>query len=249
MITVVRNRLAAGAALVAAVLAGPAAPPSGAEVSREAYLTRGAEVVVSSCSFDAPPITETRCDVYLVLWAQIAFSEGGRPDLSAVPWGAYVEHHVNLERPDGTGETLLAEVGFAPTDGSFDSRHRSSASMDAVDVPMFAEDRDTGQATSTPTGNTVHLGDFTWTASSPTYVWGSDGPKFDAPRHLRLPCGHLNLLAHQKVTFGAVSGTIDGRSIDDLFQLGQTVDGEPVGGAGAIFDNALRIHVVDPCVT
>jgi hypothetical protein len=235
-------------ALVATPAIASAQPPVGQQV-RE--LAQGANVVVSDCPFEdiGPPPTDVVCETYVVWWVRYAVTEHGRPDLERAPWHALVEHYVELVHPDGSGENLLAEAGEASTTGTFD-RRLQAAHMDAVDVEMFLADPDTGQLTEMPprpSGNTVGLGDFTWTAASPIYRWGNDGPVFEGTRHVRTPCGHLHLFAHQTLTVGHATGAIEGRSIDELFQLVQLPGLSPADGTAYIFDNAFQIKETSRC--
>lgn len=228
-------------------LAGPAAAKPETETGRE--LSRGTRLVVGDCPFEdtGPPAADVRCETWIVWWTQSAWSTQGHPDIDDAPWRAFVEHYVDLAHSDGTDEQLVAEWGDVNGTGTYDARHLRYAHLDAVAVPMFEVDEH--GITSTPTGNTVHLDDFDWTAVSGTYVWGSDGPLFDGNRHVRLPCGHVSFLAHQKLTVGYVTGSIDGRSIDEYFQQIEIEGVEPADGTGYIFDNAFQIHEVDRCAS
>jgi hypothetical protein len=245
--------MAAASVLAAALasLSGSDAAGAASGHAQERELARGAQVVTGDCPLggDWTPPTDVRCEAYVVWWSQFASSATGRPDLDHARFLALVEHYVDVVHPDGNFDNLVAEHGGAATTGTFDARTLRSAHMDAVDVPMFLADPESGSTTDTPSGNTVHLGGFTWTAASRIYRWGNDGPVFGGLRHLRTPCGHLHLFAHQTLTVGDVTGTIEGRSIDELFQLVQIPGLTPSNGTGYIFDNAFRIQEVDRCAS
>jgi hypothetical protein len=199
----------------------------------ERELAQGARVVVGDCPLGefTPPV-DTVCEAYVVWWVRVETSTGPHPDRA--PWHARVEHDFAVVHPDGTADELFFEVGEAITTGTYDERHLRTAHMDAVDVPLPGSN------------DVVHLGDFDWTAESDTYVWGANGPVWGQP-HESWGCGHGNFLAHQKVTIGSVSGTIDGQSIDEMDQLVQFPGLQPTDATGAIFDSAFRYHVVDRC--
>jgi hypothetical protein len=240
--------LAGLAATLCATPAGAATPREPQSSFRE--LARGAIVVVSpNCPFgDFVPEEDTRCDTYVVWYVQNAGSPLGHPDIEEFEFHAEVDHFVDLVHPDGTFENLLAEFGVAATSGAYDEQHLTSARMDAVDVPMMTFDDDTGDLV--PNGTTTTLGTFTWTAASPIYVWGNDGPALGGgPRHTQTPCGPIDAFAHQKDTVGYVTGTINGSSISDFFQEVQIPGLEPADGTGYIFRNAFKFHFVDHCAT
>jgi hypothetical protein len=236
--------------LAAAAPAGAATSTASDTQSSFRELARGAIVVVSpNCPFgDFAPEQDTQCDTYVVWYVQNAGSTLGHPDIEESAFHAEVDHFVDVVHPDGTFVNVLTEFGVAAASGTYDEQHLTSARMDAVEIPMMTIDGDTGDPV--PNGTTTSLGTFTWTAASPIYVWGNDGPALGGgPRHIQTPCGPIGTLAHQKDTVGYVTGTINGASIDNFFQQIQIPGIEPTDGTGYIFDNAFKFHFVDHCTT
>ena len=157
----------------------------------------------------------------------------------------FVALYTHLRYQVSPGEDLSFEFGVT-TDvvGSYDKIHLTSAHMDGATVEMNDVDLQTGEVT--PTGETVTLGPFTWTAATSTYRSGNDGPDLDElmPPNVRDRCHTTVSQAHQKLTRAYVTGTVDGVPISTYY--GESADttelpGAPEDAHGAIFNSWFRL--------
>jgi hypothetical protein len=242
-------RWIAFSALIASAFAVPVHATATATTFHYKEFAQGAQVIYSDCPFgDWLPSIDTACTYYTVYWVKFSrTTEGGSIGRRSADWHAEYSKETDLVHPDGSGYPLAIEAGFAPTAGTYDKTHLGSAHMDAVTIPVQIIDPETGVAS--PSGRSVSLSAFNWTAQSPTYQYGNDGPAFGpAPHHQSGPCETTNSLAHQKVRVGSVTGSVDGKSLSDFYLLPQIPGQDPPDAGGVIFNNWFHINDVTHCV-
>ena len=167
-------------------------------------------------------------------------------DQSNTTGAACFEHFEALIHPDGTADELPPEFGCAyPVGGAYDRSSLSFARMGGVTIALDVVNETTGEVT--PTGRSVVLGPFEWTAASGVYVYGNDGPfpfGFDMPPRLLVdPCATAVFNRHQRFTTARVSGSIDGISVAAYGAAYLPWPGTgPSDALGAVFD--LRLNIV-----
>jgi hypothetical protein len=238
--------LVVGAVLMASLMTTVPDAAAAASTFRYDVFAQGADVIFSpNCPFDLVQPAGTVCDVYTVLYAREATAVGGAE--SSAPFLAKIYHETDVQlNPDGSGPTIAFELGTAPVAGSYDVSHLTRAQMAAVDIPMSSINL--ASEALTPNGRTVHLGPFTWTAASGTYLYGNNGPALgDGQRHLATHCETTNNLVHQKFTVGYVTGSLDGASIATDHQEEQIPGQQPADGTGYIFNNWFHYNDVTHC--
>lgn len=122
-------------------------------------------------------------------------------------WALAAVRHT-LTFPGGGGDPTESEVVEGFTDHptvTFDRQHLSTAHLLAQDVPMAD-------------GSTLDV-EATWTATSPRFVYGNDGPSlvdFGRVRHLHEPCLNEISQGHQKFRLAHVHTVLNGVPVDDL---------------------------------
>jgi hypothetical protein len=229
-----------GTVLVAGLLTSPAVAATPFHFKEFA---QGAIVSWSTCPGEDPPATPTVCHDYSVWYVRsdAALGEGavGPVNRGKEQFDALYEDFEYLIVPDDEGVDLALTYGRAAVVGYFDKTHLTRAGMSAVTLPLIDVDLETGAET--PTGRSVSLGAFSWTAASPIYRYGNDGPVFDGRQHVSDSCETFNAFAHQRFTLGSVTGTVDGVPINDLAPVPQVPNLEPSGAPGGIFNNWLRV--------
>jgi hypothetical protein len=94
----------------------------------------------------------------------------------------------------------------------------------------------------TPTGETLTLGPFTWTAATGIYRFGNDGPVYDEFPDVRDRCHTTVTLAHQKFRVAHVTGSVEGLQLDTLYPQHVLPD-QPENTPGVIFNNWF--HLID----
>jgi hypothetical protein len=204
---------------------------------------QGAIVSWTTCPGTEPPPTPTVCHDYSVWYVRSdgTLGEGavgplnrGKEQLQAL-----YEDFEYLLVPDDEDVDISNTYGRTDVAGYFDTTHLTRAGMSAVSIPLFEVDLETG--VETPTGKYVELGEFRWTAASPIYRYGNDGPVFDGRQHVSNRCETFNADAHQRFTLGSVTGTVDGVPLSDLATIPQVPDLEPSDAPGGIFNNWFRV--------
>jgi hypothetical protein len=144
--------------------------------------------------------------------------------------------------PNGEGEDLSLSYGSsADVVGFYDKAHLTSAGMSGATIELLDVDLETGAETTT--GRSVTLGAFRWTAASPIYRYGNDGPALDDDRHVSSRCQTFNANFHQHFSLGYVTGSVDGVPLSDLATVPQIPELEPSDAPGGIFNNWF--HIVD----
>jgi hypothetical protein len=107
-----------------------------------------------------------------------------------------------LSFPGGDGEPEESDVGQGfreNADVDFDQQHLASATVRAPDLALSD-------------GTTVDL-EATWTATSPRFHWGNDGPaleEFGLVRHLKEECLNMVAQGHQNYRPARVDAVVDG---------------------------------------
>lgn len=205
---------------------------------------QGAIVSWTTCpESEAPPSIPTVCHERSVwyLRSDATLGEGavGPVNRGKEQFEALYEDFAYLYVPDGDGVDLSRTYGRTQVAGYFDATHLTKAGMSAVSIPLIDVDLETGEET--PTGTTVELGEFRWTAESPIYRFGNDGPVFDGRQHVSNRCQTFNADAHQRFTLGSVTGTVDGVPLSDVATIPQVPELEPSEAPGGIFNNWLRV--------
>src|SRR5215203_3593859 len=234
--------LVVAAMATAIVLAsGPQAKAANSHTFHLRHPGQGALAIYSTCPFDGPlPPDISVCDYYTVWYLRETWVFGGGAlGMAQQPFVAVFQH----EKWDAKEDRLLSlEFGETPdVVGSYDKTHLSYAHFDAVTVEMNDFDLQTGEAT--PTGETVTLGPFTWTAATGIYRFGNDGPELDnLPPNVRDRCHTTVSHAHQKFRIAHVTGTVEGLQLDTLYPNHWLPD-QPENTPGAIFNNSF--HVMD----
>jgi hypothetical protein len=232
-----------GTVLVAGLLT---APEAAATPFHYKEFSQGAVVSWTSCPESDPPSTTTVCHDYTVYYARFdaALGEGA---LGAVNRGkqafvAQYEDFAWLFDPDGEGEDLSLTAGSsADVVGFYDKTQLTSAGMSGATIELMDIDLETGAET--PTGRSVTLGAFSWTAASPIYRFGNDGPVLEGDRHVSNPCQTFNGNFHQQFTLGYVTGSVDGVPLSESAMFPQVPELEPSDAPGGIFNNWF--HIVD----
>jgi hypothetical protein len=236
-----RCALGIGAVLLVGLLPAPAAVATPFHFKEFA---QGAVVSWTTCPEDDPPSVPTVCHDYTVYYARFDSTAGegsvGSLDRSGEPFVAQYEDFAYLFVPDGEGVDISLRYGSsADVVGFYDKTHLTRAGMSGATLQLIDVDLETG--TETATGSTVALGEFSWTAESPVYRYGNDGPVFDGRQHVSDACQTFNADAHQRFTLGSVTGSVDGVPLSDEATIPQVPDLEPTGAPGGIFDNWFRI--------
>ena len=236
-----------GALLVAGAVTAPDAAVAVGPPLHFKEFSQGAVVSWTSCPGEEPPPVPTVCHEYKVWYfrGDGVVEEGavGPLDRAKAQFQVQYEDLEHLSVPDEEGVDLSWTLGeSADVVGYYDKTHLTRAGMNAVTLPLTRFDIVTGAET--PAGN-VSLGAFAWTAASPVYTFGNDGPVFDDRPHESTRCETFNANAHQRFTLGSVTGTVDGVPISDLATIPQVPDLEPAGAVGGIFNNWFRIVDVD----
>ena len=196
---------------------------------------------------EEPPPAPTICHEYEVWYVRFDAVAGesalGPVNRGKKPFEALYTDFEVLSDPDEEDVELLSLTTGRSTDvvGYFDKTHLTRASMGAVTVPLMDVNLETG--VETPTRKNVELGAFSWTAASPIYRFGNDGPVFDDAPHLSNRCQTFNAQAHQRFTLGSVTGSVDGVPISEFALVPQVPDLEPSDAPGGIFNNWF--HLVD----
>jgi hypothetical protein len=234
--------LVAAMATAIVLASGPQAKAANSHTFHSREPAQGANALYSTCPFDdgtIPPNTSV-CDDYLVWYFRAnPVLGGGALGMAQQPFVARFEHF----RWDVIEDRLISYAFGETPDvvGSYDKTHLSYAHFDGATVEMNNVDLQTGEAT--PTGETVTLGPFTWTAATGIYRFGNDGPTFDdeAP-DVRDRCHTTVTHAHQRFTIAHVRGTVEGLQLDTLYTQ-QFLPGQPENTPGAIFNN--HFHVID----
>ena len=204
------RRLSFGLAVAAVVVAVlPASASSSGNTSITRVRTDGfAEALFGCPAFFNPAGTACR-ETHVEIFREAETTDGG--PIPNNPWGVFVESYGLIFTSDDPNVPPIGPIDYAsgfllnPTI-SFDAQHLSSASVDAS-VPM--SDGSTA---------VVHA---TWSATSPTEVFGNDGPGLAdiGPRHNVDSCVTANNNAHQTLRFATVTGTLNGapfRSYSDF---------------------------------
>jgi hypothetical protein len=229
-----------GTVLVASLLASPDAYATPFHFKEFA---QGANVSWTTCPGSKPPPTPTVCHDYTVWYVRFdsTLGEGavGPLNRGKRQFDALYEDFEYLSIPHDDGVGLSLTNAHTHVTGEFDKTHLTRAGMSAVTMPLMDVDLQTG--VQTPTGKYVELGEFTWTAASPIYRYGNDGPLFDDLHHVSNRCRTFNAHAHQHFTLGSVTGTVDGVPLSDLATITQVPDLEPSDAPGGIFNNWFRI--------
>src|SRR5215211_6340686 len=209
--------LVAAMATAIVLASGPQAKAANSHNFHIRHPGQGALIYYSTCPFDdgtIPPNISV-CDDYSVWYLRETWAFGGGAlGMAQQPFVAIFDH----ARWDVNQDRLISyEFGETPdVVGSYDKTHLSYAHFDATTVEMNDVDLQTGEAT--PTGETLTLGPFTWTAATGIYRFGNDGPVFDDENpDLRDRCHTTVSHAHQRFRIAHVSGTVEGLQLDTLY--------------------------------
>lgn len=200
--------------------------------------------IVSWTSCPDVPSTPTVCHDYTVYYARFDSTAGegavGALNRGKQPFVAQYEDLAYTFVPNGDGEDLSLTYGrSADVVGFYDKTHLTRAGMSAVTIQLMDVDLETGAETRT--GRSVALGAFRWTAASPIYRYGNDGPVLNGDRHVSNRCQTFTANFHQHFTLGYVTGSVDGVPLSDLATLPQITELEPSDAPGGIFNNWFRI--------
>jgi hypothetical protein len=207
---------------------------------------QGAQAVYSNCPFQGPlPPNTSVCDDYDVRYQRsTAVFGGGALGMAQQPFVVIFQHFTWDVSGDGQNENDWRLNSYergetADVVGSYDKTHLASAHFDGATVEMNKEDLQTGELT--PTGETVTLGPFAWTAATGIYRWGNDGPSLeDLPPYVRDRCHTTVSQAHMRVRMAHVTGTVEGLQLDTLY-TNQWLPDQPENTAGAIFNNDFQV--------
>jgi hypothetical protein len=233
--------LVAAVATAIVLASGPQAKAANSNNDHFRHPAQGALALYSTCPFDGtlPPNTRV-CDDYTVWYLRSTTVLGsGALGMATQPFVAAFEHF----KWDGIeDEPISLEWGETPdVVGSYDKTHLSYAHFDGATVEMNNVDLQTGELT--PTGETVTLGPFTWTAATGIYRFGNDGPVLESlPPNVRDRCHTTVSQAHQNFRVAHVTGSVEGLELDTLYPS-QFLPDHPENTPGAIFNNSF--HVID----
>jgi hypothetical protein len=187
------------------------------------------------------PNGDLRCDDRFVFYGRAGTTRNGTAPAPRGPADLQLEHYAAFIHPDGSADEFVVEVGFAPVSGSYDTSRLTFARSDGATLDLYDIEPETGALT--PNGRTATLGPFTWTAASPIYVFGNDGPfGFGLPRLYVDRCTTAIENAHERFTTARVTGTIDGTSVADYGPAYLPWPGTgPADALGAIFNNRFNV--------
>ena len=149
---------------------------------------------------EAPPPAGTVCHEVTSSIFRDNVAVGGGPVAPPLSHWVVNINDYTLTFTDNDGNATVSDfVGGAldDPDVTFDREHLQSASVDA-DVPLSD-------------GSTVTI-HFDWSAISPRFVFGNNGPAGGA-RHVMTACSNTIDQAHQKFVFASMDGTYNGVSV------------------------------------
>ena len=235
--------LVAAMATAIVLASGAQAKAANSHTFHYRHPAQGALIFYSTCPFDGPlPPNTSVCDVYSVWYLRATnVIGGGALGMAQQPFVVLFDH-ARLDVKEGEEDRLISyEFGQTPdVVGSYDKTHLSYAHFDATTVEMNNFDLQTGEVT--PTGETVALGPFTWTAASSVYRFGNDGPALEGyPPNVRDRCHTTVFSAHMKFRVAHVTGAIEGLQLDNLYTRSPSLPGEPENTPGTIINNAFRV--------
>jgi hypothetical protein len=210
-----------GVAAVAVLVAATAA------VSRagDPYQTReqvygGMEATFGDCpDIEVPPVGAACTETHVIFFRGDLIEGGGAPlSRQRASWRYFIEtdHAVFTGAPNP--DVTVVRLGFGELP-------EGSAAVDALKLSSASISADLALQDGT---SVAFAG--TWTATSDRFTYGNDGPNGNPAIHTR--CLTVNVLAHQKVRYAKMSGTLAGQHIEPYLR--------PDNSTAAIFDNHFR---------
>lgn len=235
------------AAVVVALVVTSSLPPTPRAAAANSdnfhfrHPAQGALASYRTCPNEGPlPPNTTVCEEYVVWYLRTTYVFGGGAlGMAQQPFVAALEHFTY----DANEPRVISYEYGETTDvvGSYDKPHLSSAHFDSATIEMNEVNLQTGEVT--PTGETLTLGPFTWTAATGIYRYGNDGPALEFyPPNVRDRCHTTVSFAHQKFRVAHVTGSVEGLQLDTLYPNDWLPD-QPENTPGTIFNNWY--HVID----
>jgi hypothetical protein len=234
------QRLLPSCAVICAVLACAAPVARGTVAVKINHYGSGAVAAYNTCTPE--PDGNLLCDDHFVFFGRSGSTADG---VSRDPLGVSLEHYMGFIHPDGSADEFVAEIGISDqVSGFYDRARLTFARMGGATLALNDIDPVTGALV--PNGRTATLGPFEWSAASPPYVFGNDGPfGFGLARHFVDHCVTALENAHERFTTAHVTGTINGISVANYGPAYLPWPGTgPADALGAIFDNRFTVRVV-----